>query len=81
MPNRLRRHLSYANVIATSALFIALGGGAYAAATPTPIGRHFADPHVVPFPGDGKKRVEIDIRAPGQRDRHERSPRCVRRGA
>jgi hypothetical protein len=31
MPSRLRRHLSYANVMATSALFIALGGGAYAA--------------------------------------------------
>src|SRR3954467_15074404 len=31
--SRLRAHLSYANVIATLALFIALGGGAYAAAT------------------------------------------------
>src|SRR6478609_8365985 len=31
--SRLRGHLSYANVIATLALFIALGGGAYAAAT------------------------------------------------
>jgi hypothetical protein len=28
---RLRRHLSYANVAATLALFVALGGGAYAA--------------------------------------------------
>jgi hypothetical protein len=28
---RLRRHLSYANVTATLALFVALGGGAYAA--------------------------------------------------
>jgi hypothetical protein len=27
---RIRRHLSYANVIATVALFVALGGGAYA---------------------------------------------------
>src|SRR3954451_2826181 len=31
--SRARGHLSYANVIATLALFIALGGGAYAAAT------------------------------------------------
>src|SRR3954471_14208016 len=31
--SRVRGHLSYANVIATLALFIALGGGAYAAAT------------------------------------------------
>jgi hypothetical protein len=29
--NRLRPHLTYANVIATLALFLALGGGAYAA--------------------------------------------------
>ena len=27
---RIRRHLSYANVTATLALFLALGGGAYA---------------------------------------------------
>ena len=27
---RIRRHLSYANVTATVALFVALGGGAYA---------------------------------------------------
>jgi hypothetical protein len=27
---RIRRHLSYANVVATTALFVALGGGAYA---------------------------------------------------
>jgi hypothetical protein len=27
---RIRRHLSYANVTATAALFVALGGGAYA---------------------------------------------------
>lgn len=31
--SRARGHLTYANVIATLALFIALGGGAYAAAT------------------------------------------------
>ena len=30
MLNGLRSHLSYANVIATGALFVALGGGAYA---------------------------------------------------
>lgn len=30
---RLRQHLSYANVVATIALFVALGGGAYAAIT------------------------------------------------
>ena len=33
MPSRPRRHLSYANITATIALFIALGGGAYAATT------------------------------------------------
>ena len=31
MPQSLRQRLTYANVIATLALFIALGGGAYAA--------------------------------------------------
>jgi hypothetical protein len=31
MPTRPRRHLTYANVTATIAVFIALGGGAYAA--------------------------------------------------
>jgi hypothetical protein len=31
MPDKLRRRLTYANVTATLALFIALGGGAYAA--------------------------------------------------
>jgi len=31
MPDRLRRHLSYANVMATIALFVALGGSSYAA--------------------------------------------------
>jgi hypothetical protein len=31
LPRRLRRHLSYANVIASLALFAALGGSAYAA--------------------------------------------------
>ncbi|HSS31929.1 MAG TPA: hypothetical protein VLL27_01460 [Solirubrobacterales bacterium] len=31
LPSRLRRHLSYANVIASVALFAALGGSAYAA--------------------------------------------------
>lgn len=31
MRNRIRRHLSYANVTASVAVFIALGGGAYAA--------------------------------------------------
>src|SRR5438045_1761888 len=30
----MRRHLTYANVVASLALFIALGGGAYAALTP-----------------------------------------------
>ena len=35
MPRRLRRHLSYANVVATLALFLALGGVGYAAATIT----------------------------------------------
>lgn len=30
MPDRLRSKLSYANVMATLAVFIALGGGAYA---------------------------------------------------
>ena len=30
---RLRRHLSFANVVACLALFVALGGGAYAAST------------------------------------------------
>jgi hypothetical protein len=34
--NRIRRHLTYANVMATVAVFILLGGGAYAA---TKIGR------------------------------------------
>ncbi len=29
MLNRVRSHLSYANVVATGALFVALGGGAY----------------------------------------------------
>jgi hypothetical protein len=33
MLSRLRSHLTYANVVATLALFLALGGGAYAAAT------------------------------------------------
>ncbi len=33
MVARIRRHLSYANVMATIAVFIAIGGGAYAAAT------------------------------------------------
>lgn len=31
LPSRLRRHLSYANVVASIALFTALGGSAYAA--------------------------------------------------
>jgi hypothetical protein len=30
MPNGIRSHLSYANVMATGAMFVALGGGAYA---------------------------------------------------
>src|SRR5215218_1389740 len=33
MPARLRSRLTFANVVAVLALFIALGGGAYAAAT------------------------------------------------
>lgn len=33
MLSRLRAHLNYANVMATVAVFVALGGGAYAAAT------------------------------------------------
>jgi hypothetical protein len=33
MLGKFRRHLSYANVMATIAVFLALGGGAYAAAT------------------------------------------------
>jgi hypothetical protein len=33
MPRRIRARLTYANVVATLALFAALGGGAYAAAT------------------------------------------------
>ena len=32
-PSRLRERLTYANVMATAGVFIALGGGAYAAAT------------------------------------------------
>ncbi|MCA1699909.1 MAG: hypothetical protein LC790_13805 [Actinobacteria bacterium] len=35
MPNGLRRHLSYANVVSTLCLFILLGGVGYAAATIT----------------------------------------------
>jgi len=35
MPNRFRRHLTYANVMATVAMFIALGGSSYAAITIT----------------------------------------------
>ena len=31
MPARIRARLTYANVMATLALFVALGGGAYAA--------------------------------------------------
>jgi hypothetical protein len=31
MPKKLNRHVSYANVMATAAVFVALGGGAYAA--------------------------------------------------
>ncbi len=34
-PNRLRPHLTYANVMATAAMFIALGGSSYAAITIT----------------------------------------------
>jgi hypothetical protein len=30
MLNAVRSHLTYANVVATGALFVALGGGAYA---------------------------------------------------
>ena len=30
----MRRHLTYANVMASTAVFIALGGGAYAATVP-----------------------------------------------
>jgi hypothetical protein len=33
MAARIRRHLSYANVMATVAVFVALGGGAYAASS------------------------------------------------
>jgi hypothetical protein len=33
MAARIRRHVSYANVMATIAMFIAIGGGAYAAST------------------------------------------------
>ena len=33
LPSRLRRHLSYASVMASIAVFVALGGAAYAAAT------------------------------------------------
>ena len=33
LPSRLRRHLSYANVMASVAVFLALGGVGYAAAT------------------------------------------------
>ena len=35
MPSRIRAHLTYANVMATIALFIALGGSSYAALTVT----------------------------------------------
>ena len=35
MRRGLRRHLSYANVMATAAVFIALGGSSYAALTIT----------------------------------------------
>lgn len=35
MPRRLRAHLTYANVMSTVAVFIALGGSAYAVATIT----------------------------------------------
>ena len=41
MPSRLRPHLSYANVMATIAVFIALGGSSYAALTIT--GRNVKD--------------------------------------
>jgi hypothetical protein len=34
----MRRHLTYSNVIATLALFIALDGSSYAAASPPPPG-------------------------------------------
>src|SRR3954453_16204335 len=36
MAGRIRSHLTYANVVASIALFAALGGGAYAAATLAP---------------------------------------------
>jgi hypothetical protein len=35
MVAKIRRHMSYSNVVASLALFVALGGGAYAAATIT----------------------------------------------
>ena len=47
---RLRCHLSYANVMATVAVFVALGGGAYAA-TALPrgsVGRAQLRDHAVP---------------------------------
>ena len=40
----LRRHLTYANVAASLALFLALGGAAYAATQlPKQLGRHGSD--------------------------------------